>query len=170
MFHHNRQSSSGLESRSHYFAAKKLKFIFGCNSYGSSLSILVSKKRVTTVLNNLLRRSSYMFCLTILLATGWKFSSFSSHLSAAFKTVDHSSHLSFGLSSTTIEWMTGTQQSVCHEGSSCIPQDPALGPIPFQLNSFDILAILLKHDLHCYLYPEDSQMNSFCFLASTTSS
>ena len=89
-------------------------------------------------------------------------------LSAAFDTVDHDIllqrlHLSFGMSSTALEWMTsyltGRQQCVRHAGSSStatfltcgVPQGSVLGPILFLLYTADILATISKHGLHGHL-------------------
>ena len=105
-------------------------------------------------------------------------------LSAAFDTVDHDIllqrlHLSFGMSSTALEWMTsyltGRQQCVRHAGSSStatiltcgVPQGSVLGPILFLLYTADILSIISKHGLHGHLYADDSQVYGFCRPDST---
>src|SRR5688572_8244224 len=105
-------------------------------------------------------------------------------LSAAFDTVDHDIllqrlHLSFGMSSTALEWMTsyltGRQQCVRHAGSSStattltcgVPQGSVLGPILFLLYTADILSIISKHSLHGHLYADDSQVYGFCRPDST---
>src|SRR6218665_2574952 len=105
-------------------------------------------------------------------------------LSAAFDTVDHDIllqrlHLSFGLSSTVLEWMTSyltdRQQCVRHAGSSStttiltcgVPQGSVLGPILLLLCTADLLTIIAKHGLQGHLYADDSQIYGFCRPNST---
>lgn len=96
-------------------------------------------------------------------------------LSAAFDTIDHSFLLArlssyFGFSGNVLHWyqsyLTGRHQSVMIDGTISserrvvygVPQGSVLGPLLFVLYLAPLQEVILRHNLHCMFYADDTQL------------